>query len=113
VAHTQEADTGMLPPSFVVKGTQLGETLNIVLEGELDAASASQVEAEIENAKRGCARLVLDLTDLTFIDSIGLGVLLAAKKLSREEGFELYVIPSRHECVTRVFALTETAKALA
>jgi anti-anti-sigma factor len=61
---------------------------------------------------RVAPRLVIDLSELTFIDSIGLGILLGAKKLSQEQGFQLFVIPSEHDGVTRVFALTDATKAL-
>ena len=103
---------GAFPPPFVVNRARLGATLNLAVAGELDASKAPELRAEILAAGIDCARLVIDLTDLIFIDSVGLSTLLAAKKLSREKGFELFVIPSEHDGVRRVFELTETAEAL-
>jgi anti-anti-sigma factor len=42
-----------------------------------------------------CRHLVIDLSELTFIDSIGLGILLGAKKLSRERAFPAFRDPLR------------------
>lgn len=108
----READPNFLPPAFAIARTDLDATVCISVSGELDALRAPELEAEIKDAKNGCTRLVLDLTELTFIDSIGMSVLLTTKKLSQEGGFEFFVIPSEHDGVTRVFALTDTAKAL-
>ena len=103
---------GAFPPPFVVNRTRLGATLNLAVAGELDASNAPELRAEIFAVGTDWARLVIDLTDLTFIDSVGLSTLVAAKKLSREQGFELFVIPSEHDGVRRVFELTETGEAL-
>jgi anti-sigma B factor antagonist len=103
---------GAFPPPFVVNRTRLGATLNLAVAGELDASNAPELRAEIFAVGTDWARLVIDLTDLTFIDSVGLSTLVAAKKLSREQRFELFVIPSEHDGVRRVFELTETGEAL-
>jgi anti-anti-sigma factor len=106
-----EANSESFPTAFVVKRTRLDDTINLTVSGELDASTAPQLETEILAAKNDCVRLVIDLTGLTFIDSIGLGTLLSAKKLSQEHPFELSGIPSDHGEVTRIFALTDTEKA--
>jgi anti-sigma B factor antagonist len=100
------------PRPFTIDRTRLGATLSLAVTGDLDAATAPQLQSELLRAGIDCTRLVLDLTDLTFIDSVGLSVLLATKKLSERQRFELYVIPSEHDAVARVFALTESERAL-
>jgi anti-sigma B factor antagonist len=55
--------------------------------GELDVAQA--VEARgffLAVAKQGCDRVVVDATDLVFIDAAGLGVLVAAARMAAESG---------------------------
>jgi anti-sigma B factor antagonist len=101
-----------LPPAFALTTTDLGDTIALSVAGELDAATAPQLQAAMLGVSTDCRRLVIDLSELTFIDSIGLGILLGAKRLSREQSFQLYVIPSEHNEVTRVFALTDATKAL-
>lgn len=97
---------------FCHKRTDLGHTIALSVAGELDAVTAPQLQAAILAANTDCSRLVVNLSELTFIDSIGLGILLGAKKLSQEQSFQLFVIPSEHDGVTRVFALTDATKAL-
>ena len=50
------------------------------LRGELDLESAGAVEKELLRALNGHSRLVLDLSDLTFMDSTGISVLVRAKR---------------------------------
>jgi anti-sigma B factor antagonist len=100
-----------LPPPFAITTTDLGETIALSVAGELDAVTAPELQAAMLGVNTDCRHLI-DLSELTFIDSIGLGILLGAKKLSRERASQLFVIPSAHDGVTRVFALTDATKAL-
>jgi anti-anti-sigma factor len=107
-----ESNSGLVPPTFAIVRTDLDSTVSLSVSGELDALTAPKLEDAIMDAKTGRSRLVLDLTELRFIDSMGLSVLLSAKKLSHEDGFQLFVIPSEHDEVTRVFALTDARHSL-
>ena len=107
-----ELDSDHVAPTFAITTTDLGDTIALSVAGELDAVTAPELQAAILAANTDCSRLVIDLSELTFIDSIGLGILLGAKKLSREQSFQLFVIPSEHDGVRRVFALTDATKAL-
>jgi len=54
----------------------------LTLRGSLDAASADEVAAAVRGLASGGARsLVIDLTELRFIDSSGLAALLEADQL--------------------------------
>jgi len=53
-------------------------TVVLEMRGELDIASASQLEAEIRAVESEGGRLILDLSRLEFIDSSGMRILLAA-----------------------------------
>jgi anti-sigma B factor antagonist len=108
----QELDSDQVAPVFGISTTDLGATIALSVAGELDAVTAPQLQAAILVAMTDFSRLVIDLSELTFIDTIGLSVLLAAKKLSRKQSFQLFVIPSEHDGVTRFFALTDATKAL-
>lgn len=107
-----ELDSDHVPPAFAITTTDLGDTIALSVAGELDAVTAPELQAAILAANTHCSRLVIDLSELTFIDSIGMGILLGAKRLSREQSFQLFVLPSEHDGVTNVFALTEATKAL-
>jgi anti-sigma B factor antagonist len=68
------------PPSFslVVRGD---DGPAIVLAGDIDLSLVPEVRLSIGEAMaRGAAPLVFDLGDVTFLDSSGLSVLLAASQ---------------------------------
>lgn len=78
----------------------------IELAGELDLANASVLEAELERALRdGTGAVVVDMSALTFIDSTGIALLVAALGHDDAAG-RLGFVPSPAPAVTRVLALT-------
>jgi anti-sigma B factor antagonist len=86
--------------------TDDGDTVTIVLGGELDLATAPELWAAIDHAlARGRKHLVLDLVDLGFVDSTGLGVFVRAGKELRASGGRLTL---RHpgERVAKLLAIT-------
>ena len=65
---------------FAATSSRTGGTALIRLEGELDALTAPTFQQEIDRAAEGQVdRLVLDMTDLTYLSSAG----LRARRLSR------------------------------
>jgi anti-anti-sigma factor len=85
--------------------------VRLELSGELDLASAPQLERALARAKHGRpATLVLDLRDVSFLDSCGLRELLGAQRACEEAGCALTLIagaPAR-----RLFELTGVAARL-
>jgi anti-sigma B factor antagonist len=76
-----------------------------VLEDRIDAATAIQFKEKMRDAtKDGPARVVLDLTRVQFLDSSGLGAIVAVKKLlGPDRSLEL---SSLTPTVEKVFRLT-------
>lgn len=69
-----------------------GTSAVVAFEGELDAATAPDLELELAAALRSDAEtVVLDLRALVFLDSSGLRVILRARTATRQAGksFEL------------------------
>jgi anti-anti-sigma factor len=74
--------------------------------GELDLDTASLLEHELSAARgAGADRLVLDMRELTFMDSTGLRLVIRWDTAAEEEGFEFAIVPGS-EVVQRVFRLT-------
>ena len=64
------------------------------LGGELDMASAKTLQEALEPVVKGKQRLVLDLSELTFIDSSGIRALLElANRLNGAAALELSNVP--------------------
>ena len=77
------------------------------LRGEIDTANAARIESElIEAVNRGAGDVVLDLTDVAFIDSSGLGSLVAVAAQVRTRGGHLAIVPGPPH-VRRVFDLLQ------
>src|SRR5688500_9155535 len=78
-------------PAFEAVARQEGESLEVALQGELDMAAAFRLEPELERWLRthDARRLVLDLAELTFVDSAGLGALLSIRDRAEDLGIEM------------------------
>jgi anti-anti-sigma factor len=82
------------------------------LRGELDLASASLLQTEIDTAEIGEASMVvLDLQQLRFIDSTGLRAILAAHERCRERGQEFAVTQGSQQ-VQRLLSITRVGEHL-
>ena len=61
----------------------VGGTITVAPRGELDLATARELEAWLDDLRRECADVVLDLAEVPFLDSSGLRVLLRARLQAR------------------------------
>lgn len=67
--------------------------VRVVLRGELDIANASSVESRLlEIERRSPERLILDLREVSFIDSTGLSMIINADGRARKAGRRLTVV---------------------
>lgn len=72
------------------------ETVNgatvIQLHGEFDAAASDSVKADLESLlDNNCSCIVLDLADVSFIDSTGMGLIIYAYKRLQSSGMDFRV----------------------
>jgi anti-anti-sigma factor len=75
-----------------------GTTRTISPRGEMDLGSAGFVAKPLLHAmSNGFERVVLDLSETTFIDSVGLAVVVGATARADEEGIGFVVIPGPDE----------------
>lgn len=78
----------------------------LAVSGEIDLATSPQLDgAVIEAVDQGIEHLTIDLSDVTFLDSSGLSVIVKALKRSREASATFDVVAS-NERVLKVFAIT-------
>jgi anti-anti-sigma factor len=92
---------------FQARSVHYGATTFLMLAGEFDIACEDQFEAEFSAAcweRPEC--LVLDLSELSFVDSSGLRSLLLAQQRAAEEGFRLAVLPSHTKAVRQVLRIS-------
>lgn len=101
---------GTVPPvtEFTIEEERLegGETGIITLGGDVDLHTAPQLRERLSRAiDDGVSMLVVDLADVTFIDSMTLGVLLGASKRLRPRGGQLRLVVSEPS-VRKIFEIT-------
>src|SRR3712207_2342524 len=103
---------------MIVEMEQTAEGIALVrLSGRLDAAAAPQILARLKDAVAdGKNRLAVDLSEVSFIDSTGLGTLVSGLKAARKaEGDLRLIAPSsqaqrllRLTTLDRVFVTSDT-----
>jgi anti-sigma B factor antagonist len=86
--RASELDTE--PAGLRIKAGREGNCYIVRVLGELDCAVAGEVEMALVLAeKAGAHRILLDIDELTFIDSTGLAVLMRAKHRADAHGGRL------------------------
>jgi len=99
--------------AFELSDAGLRDAPGVAVRGEVDLAAAEALEAGLEAAIRESAgALVVDLSEVTFIDSSGLQVLLRARALLGREDRALAVV-CPFGAVRRVFELSGVSELFA
>jgi anti-anti-sigma factor len=92
--------------------TRPGEVTVVAPVGDLDLAAADQVKRTLMGLiEKGQARLVMDLGRVAYIDSSGLGVLVAAMKRARSAGGDVRLCALQDD-VRTIFEMTRLIKAM-
>ena len=63
-----------------------GEKLTLTLSGRLDTNTSPALEAELKQSVGGVKELIFDFSDVEYISSAGLRILLAAQKVMNRQG---------------------------
>ena len=84
----------------------------LVVTGEVDVSNASELRLAIDEAlDQGAPRVEVDLSQVAYIDSTGIGVLVGASHRAGDEGNEL-VVTNPQANVRRVRGLLGVEKQL-
>ncbi len=92
---------------FGVRAESVDENTHLVAAaGEIDALAAPQLGSTLLGlADEGKSAVVVDLSGVTFIDSVGLGVLVGGRKRARSNDGDLVLVATGRN-VLRVLDLT-------
>lgn len=95
------------PPPLQVEQIQLSSRLVVVAaEGELDIATADALRDPVEEALEASGAVILELSALEFIDSVGIWTLVRLCQRALRSDRRFAVVHGAHDQVERVFELT-------
>jgi anti-sigma B factor antagonist len=86
--------------------TEVGDWTIVAVSGELDLYTSPTLRSSIHDAAAPGRKIAVDLTDVTFIDSSGLGALVGALKHVRELEGSFAVIAPDDGPLSRLLGLT-------
>jgi anti-sigma B factor antagonist len=96
-----------MPPEFNLTEESLDTDRHVVaVRGEIDLFTAPELKQKLTDAiEGGKSRIVVDLTDTSFLDSTALGVLIGAVKRLRSRDGAL-VIVNVDQNIAKTFEIT-------
>jgi anti-anti-sigma factor len=78
----------------------------LIASGEIDLSSSPELRAALYDPETKAETVMLDLREVTFMDSSGLGVIVGQHKRAREEGFRFCVAVDGASEVERILELS-------
>ena len=96
-----------MPAEFALSEESLGDGRHVVaVRGEIDLFTAPELKKTLADAiENGASRVVVDLSETTFLDSTALGVLIGAVKRLRTRDGQL-VIVNTDANIAKTFEIT-------
>jgi len=84
--------------------SEAGSEANVRVTGELDAHTAGKLARHLGAVRPQVRRVVLDLSGIEFMDSLGLGVVLSARTRAQARGGDV-VVSAASPVVERLLVL--------
>lgn len=100
-------EKGAVLIELVIEGRTAGTWAVLAVSGELDLATAPGLRERLrEMTPEGPVKVALDLTAVGFVDSSGLGAIVACLKHVRELGGELVLVAPDASPIAKLLSLT-------
>lgn len=94
-----------LPDAFDITESVEPDGVRLSICGELDVAVIDRLRDRLDSVARAGETVVLDLSELSFIDSSGLNVIVTAFRQAKRDGWVLRIEQSMRRPVQRVVAM--------
>jgi anti-anti-sigma factor len=92
-------------PLLTLVSSREGDVTRVQCTGKLAAGSTAILQTEVRALIPDCKRIVLDLTDLSYMDSMGLGAIIGLYVSAKSAGVRLEVI-NLSARVRQLFSIT-------
>lgn len=108
--NDEKAATLERPAGFGFSVVHVDGTVRVAVRGEIDIATSDELRSALLRLnEQGARHVTVDLADLEFIDSTGLGALIRVLKHYREQGGDV-VLASPTKPVQKVLEITSLDK---
>ena len=97
------------PEAFSLNETAGNDGVVVTLRGELDVVAAAEVSETLRRNLASGQRLLVDLGEVTFIDSTGLAAIVKSPETEAERA-RLVLRPSQHQQPQRLLDLTNVSE---
>ena len=91
---------------FQLRSSRVGDAVVLAIVGEIDMATAPEVERAIDRGHDGTRRVVIDLTEVTFLDSSALNALVHSQRNLAEHDVAFRIVSPSDHAVRSVFDIT-------
>jgi anti-sigma B factor antagonist len=104
LTQSTQAQSASSDGSFSISSRRLDRGILVALSGDVDLATATIAENELRRAEQSEDLVVLDLGEVSFMDSTGLRMVISAHERMRKRGavLEIRHVPSQ---IARLFEL--------
>jgi anti-anti-sigma factor len=101
------------PPPFAIETSTTGDVLVLAVTGEVDMATAPELARAIGLVSDHARGVIVDFTEVTFLDSSGLNALVRGQREVAEQGIAFNIVVPPGSPVLRVFEITQLTESLA
>ncbi len=102
----------MTEPLFDIRSTKSAGALVVEVAGEVDMATAPQLKQALNAALSGTRRVVVDLSNVTFLDSTALNALVQGQRELAEREIAFAIVSPKDQVVRSVFEITRLTESL-
>ncbi len=81
------------------------KTVKLIIEGRIDTTTSPELEEQVKSVIKDADELYLDFSDVVYISSAGLRVLLSAQKIANSSDKKMVILSPTDE-VKEVFEIT-------
>ena len=89
---------------MTIKKSTKDKELEVKVSGRLDTTTAPQLETELKQGIENKELLILDFSELEYLSSAGLRVILAAQKVMNKQG--KMIVRNVNETIMDIFEVT-------
>lgn len=89
---------------MIVNKTNDGGVLTVAIEGRVDTTTAPQLEESVKADIEGVTELIFDFSNVDYISSAGLRVLLSFQKIMNKQGD--MIVKGANDDIKEIFEVT-------